>query len=168
MNQPDQQPPAIYRYEVPVDDEWHQITGCATPLHTACRDPRVVEFWAWHRPDLPARHFRVFGTGHPAPEHAEHRGTALAAAGHLVWHLMETRTPEAPMAGPADFFQPGHTYGPHLIRFRCDAITTHPATGERQALGWLRFTDGTWKAGHLGPKDWADGSWAENTAGARP
>jgi hypothetical protein len=81
----------IYRYEVPVDDQWHAITGCSTPLHIDSRDPQVVEFWAWPRPDLPARFFRVFGTGHPIPDGAVYRGTTVAPGGVLVWHLLEDR-----------------------------------------------------------------------------
>lgn len=81
---------AIYRYEVPVDDRWHEIGGCGTPLHIDCRDPRIVEFWAWRREDLPARHFRVYGTGHPIPDGAKYHGTTIAPGGHLVWHLLET------------------------------------------------------------------------------
>ncbi|WP_435610065.1 DUF7352 domain-containing protein [Streptomyces sp. C10-9-1] len=81
----------IFRYEVPVDDQWHAVPGCSTPLHVACRDLRVVEFWAWARPDLPDRELRVFGTGHAVPDVAEYRGTALAPGGQLVWHLLERR-----------------------------------------------------------------------------
>lgn len=36
-----------------------------------------------------------------------------------------------------DFFQPGHTYTHRDgSTFRCDAITTHPESGWRVALGW--------------------------------
>jgi poly(3-hydroxybutyrate) depolymerase len=80
----------IFRYEVPVDDRWHEISGCGTPLHVDCRDPRVVEFWAWHRDDVPASSFRVYGTGHPIPDGTKYRGTVIAPGGQLVWHLIET------------------------------------------------------------------------------
>lgn len=90
------EPPVIYRYEVPVDDRWHPIPGCSTPVHVGCRDPRVVEFWAFHRPDLPPRDFRVYGTGHPIPDGAEYRGTAVAPGGSLVWHLLESRAAARP------------------------------------------------------------------------
>lgn len=82
-------PGRIFRFEVPVDDRWHEITGCSTPLHVGCRDPRVVEFWAWQRDDLPARHLRVYGTGHPIPDGTHYRGTATAPGGGLIWHLVE-------------------------------------------------------------------------------
>ncbi|MBD9721966.1 hypothetical protein PV755_09505 [Streptomyces caniscabiei] len=80
----------VYRFEVPVDDRWHEIPACSTPLHVDCRDPRIVEFWAWRRDDLPAWHLRVYGTGQPIPDGTKYRGTALAPGGHLVWHLIET------------------------------------------------------------------------------
>lgn len=80
----------IYRYEVPVDDRWHEIVGCGTPIHVDCRDPRTVEFWAWRRDDLPARHFRVYGTGQPITDGTRYHGTAIAPGGQLVWHLIET------------------------------------------------------------------------------
>jgi hypothetical protein len=80
--------PRIFRYEVPVDDQWHEH-HCATPLAVAARSPYVVEFWAYERTDL-NRQFRVIGTGQPEPEaDLRHRGTAVTASGSLVWHLME-------------------------------------------------------------------------------
>lgn len=79
----------IFRFEVPVDDRWHEIAGCSTPLHVDCRTPWTVEFWAWQREDLPARRFRVFGTGQPIPDDTHYRGTTIAPGGQLVWHLIE-------------------------------------------------------------------------------
>ncbi|MGW4028215.1 DUF7352 domain-containing protein [Streptomyces sp. NPDC004838] len=81
----------IFRFEVPVDDQWHDISGCGTPLHVDCRAPRIVEFWAWRRDDLPDRRLRVFGTGDPIPDGSRHIGTAIAPGGQLVWHLLEQR-----------------------------------------------------------------------------
>lgn len=81
----------IYRYEVPVDDQWHELRLSGAVLHVACRRPDTVELWALHTegPEL-HRAFRVFGTGQPLPpEPTRHVGTALAAEGRLVWHVME-------------------------------------------------------------------------------
>lgn len=88
----------IYRYEVPVDDQWHEIPLSGPVLHVAARTPYVyvartpyvVEFWALHSggPMVPRR-FRVFGTGQPIDEQATHRGTARSSYGRMVWHLME-------------------------------------------------------------------------------
>ncbi|GHH87831.1 hypothetical protein GCM10017771_30610 [Streptomyces capitiformicae] len=80
----------IHRFEVPVDDRWREISGCGTPIHVDCRDPQIVEFWAWRRDDLPARHFRIYGTGQPIPDGTHYRGTTLTPGGQLVWHLIET------------------------------------------------------------------------------
>lgn len=79
----------IYRYQVPVDDAWHVIDGAGPPLHVDCRDPRFVEFWAYEEPDAPARHYRVYGTGHSiVDEVAYYVGTAIDPGRRLVWHLM--------------------------------------------------------------------------------
>lgn len=79
----------IYRYEVPVDDEWHTVTGCGPVLYVACRRTPVVEFWAMPTPEPHVRSFRVYGTGHPIDVPTTHVGTAIAPGGSLVWHLME-------------------------------------------------------------------------------
>lgn len=79
----------IYRYEVPVDDQWHEIRTMGDPLHVCARDPRVVEFWARYTPGAPhgvLRRFLVVGTGQPMPEDVMYHGTAVA--GPLVWHLV--------------------------------------------------------------------------------
>lgn len=48
---------------------------------------------------------------------------------------------------PPDFFEPGHTYADpssdYDWKFRVDAVTTHPETGKRTALGWRSFR-GEW------------------------
>jgi hypothetical protein len=82
---------AIHRYEVPVDDRWHDLPLSGSVLHVASRDPRVVEVWALHTSGTEVtRTFRVFGTGQPLPAGPlRHVGTALASGGQLVWHLME-------------------------------------------------------------------------------
>lgn len=80
----------IYRYEVPVDDQWHPI-DCSAVLHVASRDPRTVEFWAHPLPEGERpiiRAYRVYGTGQEIPDRGlMYAGTALAPGG-LVWHLM--------------------------------------------------------------------------------
>lgn len=79
----------IFRYEVPVDDQWHEITVAGGALHVACRELDVVEFWAFAPDESPVtRKFRVFGTGHPLDDAVNYVGTALAPRGGLVWHLM--------------------------------------------------------------------------------
>lgn len=83
--------PAICRYEVPVDDQWHPHDLSGQVLHVSARNPRIVEFWALNDGG-PAvrREFRAFGTGQPLPEDAwRHAGSVIVAGGALVWHLME-------------------------------------------------------------------------------
>lgn len=81
----------IYRYQVPVDDEVHAIQISGPVLYVACRDHRVVEFWAENGHE--EREFIVVGTGHPLPVGFEHVGTAISPAGTLVWHLMVRSLP---------------------------------------------------------------------------
>lgn len=79
----------VFRYEVPVDDRWHDIELSGPILHVDCRDPRIVEFWALCTTNgAPARtvSFTVVGTGHLQPD-GYHVGTAIAPGGQLVWHL---------------------------------------------------------------------------------
>jgi hypothetical protein len=84
----------IFRYEVPVDDQWHDFKLWGDPLAVQCRDIRAVEFWARHGgenadPSGLSRSFIVVGTGHPIPTDARYWGTAIAPGGQLVWHLLE-------------------------------------------------------------------------------
>ncbi len=82
----------IYRYEVPIDDDWHRIQLRGDVLHVDTRSTDQVEFWAMHDADTPplAWHFRVYPTGFPLPADAVHVGTALS--GPFVWHLMKQAT----------------------------------------------------------------------------
>ncbi len=96
MNSPGKGAARILRYEVQVDDEWHDIALTGDILHVAARTPHAVEIWAWSRPwcDAQERTFRVFGTGHEiaTPENRgwlTHVGTAVCAGGRIVWHLVE-------------------------------------------------------------------------------
>lgn len=83
---------SVFRYPVPVDDQWHTVALSGPIVHVACRDSdAIVEFWAISGAESEClRAFRVFGTGHPLPPAATtHVGTAFAAGGALVWHLFE-------------------------------------------------------------------------------
>lgn len=71
----------------------------------------------------------------------------------IVWAIAQY---DAARKAEPDFFQPGHTYaaeGGKEWRFRCDTITTHPADGERTALGW-RFHNGRWETTAYHEDDW--------------
>lgn len=94
----------IFRYEVPVDDRWHEIElRGGYPLHVAARRRDVVEFWAHYdesQPVVEKRRFIVVGTGHPLPAAPTvYHGTALAGA--LVWHLLEDKTDDIFYADPS-------------------------------------------------------------------
>lgn len=79
---------AIYRYQVPIDDRWHEFCLSGAILHVASRGPDAVDVWAYNSggPEI-ARMLRVFGTGHPLPEGLRYVGTAIAEP--FVWHVME-------------------------------------------------------------------------------
>lgn len=86
----------IFRYEVPVDDEWHTLDLSGDVLHVASRNSAdVVEVWAYHDSNHNRkRRFRVFGTGQPVPDGATYCGTSLIQNIPLVWHLLEEKKPE--------------------------------------------------------------------------
>lgn len=80
----------VFRYEVPVDDQAHEFELRGPLLAVGCRAPYAVEFWAIWDTDVAewVRRYQVFGTGQPDVV-GEHRGTAVAPGGQLVWHLFE-------------------------------------------------------------------------------
>jgi hypothetical protein len=69
---------------------------------------------------------------------------------------------------PANFFEPGRSYTSSTWKFRCEAITPSPTTGEPRALGWqLSPVNGIhlWHAVALDPDDWTHGGWSEVAEG---
>lgn len=83
----------IYRYEIPVDDQWHgvELNGVITGIGSRRSD--VIEFWSVHT-DEPseARSFRAFGTGQELEDVAKVHGSAVTNGGLFVWHLAERKT----------------------------------------------------------------------------
>lgn len=78
--------------------------------------------------------------------------------------------PGAPQCGPGlpdeqpKFFEIGTSYRSKSGVFQCHAVTRHPGTGERRALGWqFRERDGVhqWVPAQLDPDDYAVGGWDE-------
>jgi hypothetical protein len=63
-----------------------------------------------------------------------------------------------------DFFRAGRTYeyAPLHLVFRCDAVSTHPVTGEPSAVGWVRYHGSSWTSGDYSPAEYADG-WLDVT-----
>lgn len=86
---------SIYRYEIPVDDRWHDLEMTGDIVHIDARTLEVVEVWAFANAYSPVvRELRVFGTGQPIPAGysgapLRHLGTALVRNTGLVWHLMQ-------------------------------------------------------------------------------
>lgn len=94
--------PVIFRYEVPIDDQWHEVELMGKIMPTVgARHPFKVEFWALSDSDpgtvseyAVKRSFRVYGTGHPLPEGIrpeQLHGNVIAGGGMYVWHLVERR-----------------------------------------------------------------------------
>jgi hypothetical protein len=75
----------------------------------------------------------------------------------------EKATAETATAAP-DFFRAGRTYeyAPLHLVFRCDAVSTHPVTGEPSAVGWVRYHGSSWTSGDYSPAEYADG-WLDVT-----
>jgi hypothetical protein len=82
---------AMFRYQVPVSDEWNEISLSGEPVAVAVTSDGAVEFWAEDSglPRRRFRYFRVFGTGHPLPANARWVGTCPRTVSGLVWHLYE-------------------------------------------------------------------------------
>jgi hypothetical protein len=79
----------VFRYEVPDDDQWHEITLAGPIVHTAIRDG-AFHFWALAGAgSSAAAKLRLFGTGDEVPEDTMYRGTAITESGRLVLHLFE-------------------------------------------------------------------------------
>lgn len=86
--------PAIWRYEIPVDDQWHRFALSGEVCHVGSRQAGVVEFWALNSGGpYVGRLFRVFGTGQPLSDETGLTYVGTAVGGALVWHLMERNAP---------------------------------------------------------------------------
>ncbi|MET9158265.1 hypothetical protein ABZX56_11105 [Streptomyces parvulus] len=66
-----------------------------------------------------------------------------------------------------DFFQAGHTYRHTRWTFRVDVITTHPQSGERAALGWWWFGQGSWLKPFTADDDHWQSGWRDISHPAR-
>ena len=81
----------VWKVSLPMDDQWHEY-AMGRIVHVDCQHPALgdtVEVWFENEPPT-TRRLRVFGTGHPIPDGAEHVGsTARMANGRLVWHVYE-------------------------------------------------------------------------------
>jgi hypothetical protein len=95
-------------------------------------------------------------------------GALLLVSQYLAATVAVINRAELAVEGPATFFQPGRTYASGTTRFRCEAISPSPTTGENRALGWkYAQVDAVhhWFATALDPDDWAHGGWTDITDG---
>lgn len=82
----------VYRYNVPVDDEEHDVDLTGPLLLVHSREHGIVEFWASaDTTTTPVTHrFLVTGTGRYVPDRAVYRGgTVDGTDALLIWHLWE-------------------------------------------------------------------------------
>lgn len=94
------------------------------------------------------------------------RRQGMAAAERVVQGMREEVEEKSSPAGAdatPEFFQPGHTYRSGRTIFLCEAVSTHPATGERRALGWVRQDGYFDEVQGLDPDDFVLGGWADVT-----
>ena len=124
-----------------------------TPAATATPDARQaarLEAADWFASSLNAE----------TTDWARGRGDAIA------WVIGILRNPD-PQRGEqqTEFFRPGRTYLFTRLgwKFRCDAVTSHPDTGKRVAVGYSHFGHGKWQTGDLSEGIWAEGGWTDVT-----
>ncbi|MFE6284400.1 hypothetical protein [Streptomyces sp. NPDC057877] len=65
-------------------------------------------------------------------------------------------------ADATPFFVSGHLYANGPWRFHCGTVTTHPATGERTALGWLQVDGSGWTTYGYSEAEWGS-DWTDVT-----
>ncbi len=82
----------VWKYEVPLDDEWHDMPFSPNRIvHVGAQSAAVV-VWAerFDTDDDPLREptccpLKVFGTGSTIPAGCEHVGSVIVGA--FVWHV---------------------------------------------------------------------------------
>lgn len=88
----------IFKYSVPVDDEWHNVELSGKIVHVDSLEYGVIHFWAYHSEGFDGvRRFKAFRTGEelPAdvnPSYGHIHGSAkmIRSDGQiLIFHLVE-------------------------------------------------------------------------------
>ncbi len=91
----------IFRYEIKVDNDWHEFKFGGDVLHVNSPGPEVVEFWTTNRgddTDKAPRLLKVFGTGQTLEipdgyQTVSYCGTTICPIHYplsrSVWHLYE-------------------------------------------------------------------------------
>ncbi len=79
----------ILKWDVPVDDERHEI-GSGRVIHVSCQfNPEIVEVWTEEFPGLPVMiEAQVYGTGMRYPKNGQAVGSAVTLNGQIVWHVI--------------------------------------------------------------------------------
>jgi hypothetical protein len=83
----------IWKYEVGVTDQWHEIgmPAGSSILHVGSQgDPGVVAMWVevpFTDAELEGFEYRIFGTGQELPSPGWYVGTAVVPGLPLVWHV---------------------------------------------------------------------------------
>lgn len=90
----------VLRWEVPVNDQWHDI-GWGKVVLVDARSFGTVEVWTEEHMAEATRPARVFGTGHPIespnddPTAVEHVGSCFdTQTKRLVWHVYAEKESE--------------------------------------------------------------------------
>lgn len=80
-------PLRVLKWNVPVDDKYHEI-GSGKVCLVACQNgPDTVQVWTEESEEVTLGSAIVVGTGHPVPDFTEHIGSVVTAGGALVWHV---------------------------------------------------------------------------------
>ena len=79
----------VWKYSIPVDDRDHPLPVRVVHVGPDSTALTILTVWAEvdvsDSPTVPTAPYRVFGTGHPIPDEAEHVGSV--PVGPFVWHL---------------------------------------------------------------------------------
>jgi hypothetical protein len=130
----------------------------AEQLVDAHRTEVLVEVTAWLVKK--AREFRAVNT---------RKGTAQAnAVASMASKISRgaVRPDNLRMLPDPGFFEVDRTYANGTTKFRCEAISPSPTTGEHRAIGWKYarvYAVHHWFATALDPDDWEHGGWVEVT-----
>lgn len=131
--------------------------------HRAERDGEIMR-WLGKK----AREYRATGS----KQHALQADTIELMASKISRGAVRPDNTRLPAGIEPMFFEPGRTYTSGTMKFRCEAISSSPGTGERRALGWKYaqvYAVHHWYATALDPDDWEHGGWTEdNEAGEVP
>ncbi|MDX3314709.1 hypothetical protein P1S61_37780 [Streptomyces sp. ME08-AFT2] len=127
--------------------------------HDACtRDDVLAEVTAWL-----VKKAREYRAGGRKADRAQ-ADTAAVLASKIARGAV--RPDNLRMLPNPGFFEVDHSYTSGTTKFRCEAISPSPGTGEPRALGW-RFAPvydvHHWHAFALDPDDWTHGGWTDTT-----